>query len=129
MASEDDAASSLRALVPKNDSQGVMIKGFQSIEFGYGLDLTNEQLKQVSKFHEGKKYINKAAATKYRGTGINNETFDSNPFFFEFKYSAANEVYWNYKHMILQLDDCIDILKCLYLEYDFLFLFDHLCGQ
>ena len=30
--------------------------------------------------------------------------------------------------MILQLDDIIDILKCLYPQYDFLFLFDHSCG-
>jgi hypothetical protein len=32
-------------LIPKDDDQGVIISGFQSREFGYGLDLTDEQLK------------------------------------------------------------------------------------
>ena len=44
-------------------------------------------------------------------------------------YGTANEGYWNYEHMILQLDDCVNILKCLCPQYDFLFLFDQLCGH
>ena len=83
-------------LIPKDDGQGEMFSSFQSQEFGYGLDLTNGQLKQVSEFHKGKKYIDEAAATKYRGKGINKDTFDNNPFVFEFEYSAANKGYWNY---------------------------------
>jgi len=71
-----------------------MISGFQSQEFGYGLDLTNEQLKQVSEFCKGKKYIDEAAATKYRGKGINKEeTLDNNLLVFEFEYGTANEGY------------------------------------
>ena len=116
-------------LIPKDDGQGVMISGFQSREFGYGLDLTDEQLKQVSEFRKGKKYIDEAAAIKYRGKGVNKDILDNNPFVFEFEYGVANEGYWNYEHMILQLDDCINVLKCLYPQYDFLFLFDHSCGH
>jgi len=31
--------------------------------------------------------------------------------------------------MILQLEDCLDVLKTLYPQYDLLFLFDHSCGH
>ena len=31
--------------------------------------------------------------------------------------------------MVLQLDDCVDGLKCLHPEFDYLFLFDHSCGH
>ena len=76
----------------------------------------------------GKKYIDEAAAIKNRGKGINKETLESNPFILEFKYGAAKEGYWSYEHIILQLYDCIDVLKCLYPQYDYLFVFDHSCG-
>ena len=52
-------------LIPKDNGQGVMISSFQSQEFGYGLDLTDKQLKQVSEFCKGKKYIDEAAAITY----------------------------------------------------------------
>jgi len=51
------------------------------------------------------------------------------PFLFKFVYGASNEGYWNYDRMVLQLKDCVDVLKCLYPQYDFLFLFDHSCGH
>ncbi len=51
------------------------------------------------------------------------------PFVFEFDYGAPNEGYWNYVRMVLQLKDCVGILKCLYPQYDFLFLFDHSCSH
>jgi len=39
------------------------------------------------------------------------------------------EEYWSYDDMVLQLDDCVmDHLKCLYPEFNYLFLFDHSCG-
>ena len=31
--------------------------------------------------------------------------------------------------MVLQLKDCVDVLKVLYPQFDFLFLFDHSCGH
>jgi hypothetical protein len=31
--------------------------------------------------------------------------------------------------MVLQLEDCADVVKTLYPQYDFLFLFDHSCGH
>mmetsp|Transcript_9241 Transcript_9241/g.13411 ORF Transcript_9241/g.13411 Transcript_9241/m.13411 type:complete len:83 (-) Transcript_9241:600-848(-) len=35
--------------------------------------------------------------------------------------------YWNYNHMVLQLEDCVDVLNHLHgSDYDYLFLFDQL---
>jgi hypothetical protein len=31
--------------------------------------------------------------------------------------------------MVLQMEDCIDVLKVLYPSYDVLLLFDHSCGH
>ena len=50
-----------------------------------------------------------------------------NPFVKEFEYGAASERYWTYQHMVLQLEDCINVLNVLYPQYDYLFLFDHSC--
>jgi hypothetical protein len=37
--------------------------------------------------------------------------------------------YWKYDHMVLQMEDCIDVVKVLWPNFDFLFLFDHSCGH
>ncbi|MFN9981785.1 MAG: hypothetical protein ACK53Y_17805, partial [bacterium] len=34
---------------------------------------------------------------------------------------ASKEGYWCYEHMILQLKDCLDILKTLHPQYDYLY--------
>jgi hypothetical protein len=31
--------------------------------------------------------------------------------------------------MVLQMEDCVDVVTVLYPEYDFIFLFDHSCGH
>jgi hypothetical protein len=39
-------------------------------------------------------------------------------------------LYWCYEHMVLQLEDYIDILQALHGElYEYVFLFDHSCGH
>jgi len=51
------------------------------------------------------------------------------PFVKEFEYGTSNDGYWTYQHMVLQLEECIDILKHLFVAYSFLFIFDHSCGH
>ena len=46
---------------------------------------------------------------------------------FEFNYGANLEGYQTYQHMVLQLEDCINCLKVLYPQFNFLYLFDHSC--
>jgi len=60
---------------------------------------------------------------------LNKHPLKQNLFIFEFEYGVAGEGYWSYQHMVLQLEDCVDVLKILYPHFDFLFLFDHSCGH
>lgn len=46
----------------------------------------------------------------------------------EFIYGIQEQGHRNYEHMAFHLEDCIDYLIVPYHEYDFLFLFHHLCG-
>jgi hypothetical protein len=54
---------------------------------------------------------------------------DKSPFVQVFQYGAYHEGYWRYDHMVLQMEDCIDVLKVLYPEFYVVFLFDHSCGH
>ena len=53
----------------------------------------------------------------------------SSPFIVEFEYGVNLESYWSYDHIMLQMEDCIDVMNLLYPQYDVLFLFDHSCGH
>ena len=47
----------------------------------------------------------------------------------EFEYGVGKEGYCSYEHMVVQLEDVVDILKTIYTAYEFIFLFDHSCGH
>ena len=117
-----------QALIPKDDGLGVMISAFVSREFGYGVALTSEELHCVNAERLGKKYKDETAAKKKRGNELK-QPLTSSPFVLEFEYGASAEGYWTYDSMVLQLEDCVDVVKTLYPQYDFLFLFDHSCGH
>ena len=120
------------ALVPKDDGQGVMVSAFQSREFGFGFrKLTTTEVEKINaeKRHNCE-YIDKTAAVSKRGSANKKPfTINCNPFCVEFEYGANKEGYWCYEHMILQFEDCVDIITCLYPQFQFLFLFDHSCGH
>ena len=115
-------------IVPKDDGLGVMISAFQSREFGFGLLVTDKQLKEVNKSQRGPKYLDETAALalKADARGFKADLKNS-PFVKEFEYSVSGEGYWTYQHMVLQLEDCVNGLTVLFPEYAFLFLFDHSC--
>jgi hypothetical protein len=112
----------------KRCGQGVMISGFQSRELGFGVEITDEQLQEINFIRRGKKYVDKEAAKIYKGNIIKTDLLQS-LFVFEFDYGASIEGYRSYDRMVLQLIDCVDVLKCCYPHYDFLFLFYHSCGH
>jgi hypothetical protein len=115
--------------VPKDDEQGLMISAFQSREFGFGMPLNEEQLKEVNKYREGKLYTDQDAAMATR-QHKEKKPLTSTPFIQEFEYGKNNDGYWTYQWMVCQLDDCVDVLKTLFgNQYDFLFMFDHSCGH
>jgi len=117
-----------QALIPKDEGYGIMISAFQSREFGFGMTLTEAQLQTVNAERAGTKYKDEEAATAKRGTALK-QPLTSSPFVLEFEYGVSAEGYWMYESMVLQLEDCADVVKTLYPQYQFLFLFDHSCGH
>ncbi len=47
----------------------------------------------------------------------------------KFEYGAKAEGYWVYEHMVLQLEDCVDCIKVLYPEHNFICMLDHSHGH
>ena len=120
-------------LVPKDDGTGVMISALQSREFGFGFrTLTNEELKKVNDVRKGEVYEDVNAALKLFGTAKKSSLTESdNPFVREVSYGANKDGYWSYEHLIVQLEDCMDVVMALFSEdlYEIQFLVDHLCGH
>jgi hypothetical protein len=57
------------------------------------------------------------------------DPFNNSPFVLQFEYGANNQGYWKDDHVVLQMEDCIDVVKVLWPNFDFLFLFDHSGGH
>ena len=55
-------------IIPKDDGQGLMISAFQSREFGFGMNITDEELQKINETRRGEKYADEAAAIAKRGT-------------------------------------------------------------
>ena len=50
-----------------------------------------------------------------------------NTFYQEFEYGTIAEIYWTYYLMVLQLEDCNNIIKALHNGIDSIFIFDNTC--
>ena len=108
-----------------------MISAFTSRELGYGpIELTQDQLDLVNKKRRGRTftYSDKDAAVALFGTATKPELTKS-PFVFWLDYGANADGYWNYERMVIQLEDCIDVLQVLYPQFEFVILFDHSNGH
>jgi hypothetical protein len=46
-----------------------------------------------------------------------------------FEYGVRNQWYWCFEHTVLHFEDAVDCLKVTYLQYDYMFVFDHFCGH
>ena len=46
---------------------------------------------------------------------------------FEYGNSENKQGDWSYKHLALQMEDFLNCLEVLFLYFDFVFIFDHLC--
>ena len=78
--------------------------------------------------HQCFQYSDAEAAIEKRGTAYKAE-LQKSPFVCELEYGINNEGYWTYENMVLQLEDCIDVLKITHPEFDFVYLFDHSNGH
>ena len=107
-----------------------MVSAMQSREFGWGMQLTEDQLKQVNaKRLKDKDYFDTIAAKDVFGTSMKKRLTES-PFIRRMEHGANKDGYWTGNHMIVQFEDCLDCLKVLFQDkYDFFFLFDHSSGH
>jgi hypothetical protein len=124
-----DITDGQKPVIPKDKGLGVMISAFVLREFGFGMKLADADLQKVNKYRQGKHYSGRSAAMDKRGSSAKH-TFVNSPFVLvEFEHGANSEGYWTYDHIILQFEDCVDVIKVLYPEYEYIFLFDHSCGH
>ncbi len=122
------APDGTKPVIPKDEGLGVMISAFVSREFGFGMKVSAEDLQKVNECRQGKKYSDESAAMDKRGTSAK-QPLKSSPFVVQFEYGINAEGYWTYDRMCLQIEVCIDVLQGLHPHYDYVFLFDHLCGH
>ena len=143
---------------PKDEGQGLMGSGVNSREFGYGWKLSAAELEVVNAFRRTHRpnYADVDAATKVRGGSRKKdiETDGDSPFSVLFEYGTNGDGYWTYDHMVLQLEDVVDVLDAIYSvpwdgcdsphnvfvksatrpkalcrKFEYLFLTDHSCGH
>ena len=97
-------------------------------QFGWGLEIDAEKLKEINESRHGKDYFDKIAATEVNGNTKKTDLTES-PFLITFEY-GGDRGYWTGNHMILQVEDCIDCLRVLHNDcYRYVFLFDHSSGH
>ena len=125
------APSGERVLIPKDEGRGIMISAIQSREFGFGMTLTDQQLEVVNEYRcRHSTYFERDSAIQVKGTE-RKSPLSKSPFYIEFEYGSgtAAKGYWDYEDLVIQFEDCVDVLKALYPDHDFLFQFDHSGGH
>jgi len=92
-----------------------MISAIKSRDFGFGYVLSAEQLAKVNEFRrtQRQEYSDTDAAMKVLGTCLKKD-LERSPFVIMFDYGNSAEGYWTYDRMVLQLEDCIDVLDALH---------------
>jgi len=102
-------------LRPKDDGQGLMVSAMKCREFGFGFDLTPQQLAIVNIWRATHRpnYLDRAAATKVHGSHVK-EPLTTSPFMTIFDYGKNADGYWTYDRMVCQLEDCHDALDGLH---------------
>ena len=117
-----------KQIIPKDEGHGVMLSGFTSRELGYGFPISKKILKKVNERRKGQYYSDKEATILLHGTA-KKAPLTSTPFSVELEYGASHDGYWSYEHMVLQLEDCVAVLKYTHPQFDILFLLDHSNGH
>ena len=119
-----------RPLQPKSEGDGYMLSAFVSREFGFGRDLSEDELVRINTARRGigKTYIDTQAAMEILKS-IDKPILTESPLIKYLYIGANNEGYWNSSHMSLQLEDVVDCIQVLYPNFDVVFLFDHSQGH
>ena len=120
-----------RVLSPKHNGYGLMVSAFVSRDFGYGLPLSEHELQEINRVRATQTYRDSDAAEKVIGSARKiDRPLTSSPFSVTFEHGVNNEGYWSYDHVMLQFEDCMDVLRFKFsYDYDFEFFFDHSSGH
>ena len=113
-----------------------MISDFQFREFGFGSacdDLSDADPKRINDFRLDEAYMDKDSAKFLQNGSTLNKYLsrEDNPFVVLVQYAKFynKQGYWSYDHLVIQMEECLDRLKVLYLSFDLVFVFDHFCGH
>jgi hypothetical protein len=117
-----------QTLRTKSMGVGRMVSALCSREFGFGLDLSVEELDRVNERRRNHKYGDEDAAIYLLGSS-DKKDLEASPFVRYLEYGKGKDGYWSYNHMVLQLEDCTDVFKVLYPEFDIVFELDHSSGH
>ena len=113
-----------KQLTLKEEGQGTMLSFFCYRYLLYSFVVTDHILNKVNKSCENSNYSDEAAAIMiYHNSKKPKLTLS--PFLYKVDYGNNHNGYWPYDYMIIQLKDCIDILKYTHPDFDCLFLLDH----
>ncbi len=105
-----------------------MVSALCSREFGFGLDLSAEQLGNVNEVRRSQKYGDEDAAIYLLGSADKKDLLSS-PFVRYLEYGKGKDGYWSYNHMVLQLEDCTDTFKVLFPSFQIVYELDHSSGH
>ena len=81
---------------------GVMASALVSRAFGFGYELNDQQLSEINKTREGKKYADEEASIYLYGSASKKPLVES-PFVRYLDYGSGKDGYWTYRHMVLQI--------------------------
>ena len=90
-----------------------MVSAFSSINFGVGLEITEEQLKAINKYQENQKYEETEADTYLYGN-LNKPILTENSFLHLLEHGQGKDRYWAYNHMVLQIEGVMDCMIVLF---------------
>ena len=117
------------AMIPKDEGQGIMMSSFVSRDYGFNFTLMDDQLASVNRMRRGQTYKDVEAAILKRGNA-DKQDLDCSPFSRKLDYGNSRDGYWSYEDMVLQLEDCVDVLRSINgNKFDYCFLFDHSNGH
>ena len=93
--------------------------------------MTSEQINTANYYRRrNNKYTDTTAATNtLNWTNKQTITPQERPFNKSFEYGASAERYWTYGCMVLQVENCTDVIIALHPKFYILFLFGHSCGH
>jgi hypothetical protein len=113
----------------RDGQKPVMLSAFVSQEFGFGMKHSLEDLKEVDECRQGKHCSDRSAAMENKRGALEKRKLTSSCFVVEFEHGVNDKGHWSCGHMVLQMEDCANVVAALCPEHDCVFLFDHTCGH